>query len=272
MPIDAVQGQILRILARHRNPDSYVAGGIISAMDGARYSSDIDIFNSSSDSTLAAYVADRKVLEDHDFRVDPIVQPRPGFCRAVVESPSGERMKMDWAHESSFRFFPVMEDELTGYRLHWLDAATNKVLAAASREKARDSFDLLHWHGNPLSMGALIWAAVAKDPGYSPDLLLDQIIWNARLSPEDLRILRTTSPVDPVDFKRRFRQAGEEARDLFGLLPADTVGKVFLSVDGQPLEPDPGRPETLAAPFEATDRGCWPNFPDRNSLPELSGP
>lgn len=268
MPIDPIQAGILRILAGHRNPDSYVAGGIISAIEGERYSTDINIFQSSPDNTLSAYMLDREVLEKHGFHVHPIVQPRPGFCRAVVESPSGEKMKVDWAHESSFRFFPVIEDDLTGYRLHWLDAATNKVLAAASREKARDSFDLLHWHENPLSIGALIWAAVAKDPGYSPDLLLDQVIWNARLSPEDLRVLRTTTPVDPVDFKRRFRQASEQARDLFGLLPSETVGKVFLDVNGEPIEPDPDRPDTLAFPFEATNRGCWPSFPDQDSAPD----
>jgi hypothetical protein len=40
-------------------------------------------------------------------------------------------MRLEWAHDSAFRFFPTQRHELLGYVLHPVDLATNKASAGA---------------------------------------------------------------------------------------------------------------------------------------------
>ena len=91
----------------------------------------------------------------------------PTFYRAVVEV-AGQSLKLEWAHDSAFRFFPVERDEFCGYRLHPADAAVNKMLAMAGRVEVRDCVDVLHLDAEYLSLGGLAWAACGKDPGLPP--------------------------------------------------------------------------------------------------------
>ena len=46
MPLEDFQKEILGLLAKNRNPDSYVAGGLVlnESQSAPRYSNDIDIF------------------------------------------------------------------------------------------------------------------------------------------------------------------------------------------------------------------------------------
>ena len=46
--------------------------------------------------------------------------------------PPGCRLKIEWAHDRAYRFFPVQRHDLCGYRLHDADAATNNVTLSAS--------------------------------------------------------------------------------------------------------------------------------------------
>jgi hypothetical protein len=57
-----VQGQILRLLAAQRNPDSYVAGSTPLHALGPRYSGDIDIFHARAEKAEAAALADAATL------------------------------------------------------------------------------------------------------------------------------------------------------------------------------------------------------------------
>lgn len=269
MPISETHREVFLLLARNRNPDSYVAGGTLSNINGIRLSEDIDLFHSTPDATLSSFEIDRECLEGSGFRVEPLIRPRPGFVRASVTSPDGHWLKMDWAHESSWRFFPILEDSLFGYCLHWFDAATNKVLAAASRSEARDGVDLLYWHRNPVSLGALIWAAVGKDPGFSPDLMLDEIIRNARINPRDIASLAMSEDVDPHDLRQRFHIACDDARALFRVLPIDTLGHVFLDQHGGVIEPDVDDPETLARLHTGSEFGAWPEVIDEGPAPSF---
>lgn len=99
----------------------------------------------------------------------------------------GHRMKIEWAVDSGFRFFPVVEDPVLGYRLQDADLAVNKVLAGAGRVKIRDYLDLVHLEESGLALGALAWAATGKDPGMAPLLVIDELSRNARYyRPEEL--------------------------------------------------------------------------------------
>lgn len=264
MPLLDIQIEILKALSVNRSADSYIAGGTISGMNSPRYSMDIDIFHSSDDGTLKSYQEDRSILESLGYQFKDLIIRKPGFVRALVTHPEGESIRMDWAHESSFRFFPILESDLMGHHLHWADAATNKALAAGGREKTRDAYDLLYWDNNPLSLGAIIWAAVGKDAGLSPSMLLEDIRRNARISPDELEMLNLKENVDPIEISTRFRAACREARELLDRLfelKAPT-GCLFLDETGEPVNPIPEDPSSFSKPHYGSVRGCWPTFPD----------
>jgi hypothetical protein len=106
--------------------------------------------------------------------------------------------------DSDYRFFPAVKDELFGYMLHPIDLATNKVMAAAGRQKVADAVDLLTIHSHILPLGAVIWAAVEKAPGYTPEGLIAEIRRNAiRYREEDLRAVPSTEVLDPRQFYSR---------------------------------------------------------------------
>ncbi len=54
MPLSELQVEILRLLAAHRNPESYVAGATVLNQDGPRFSGDIDIFHDREESIARA--------------------------------------------------------------------------------------------------------------------------------------------------------------------------------------------------------------------------
>jgi hypothetical protein len=168
----------------------------------------------------------------------------------------GEGTKLDWVRDSDFRFFPIIKDELFGYRLHVVDLATNKALAAAGRREPRDVLDLLYIHKQHLTLGAVIWASVAKDPGYSPESLIAEIRRNARYREDDFADLDLTEPVDAGAISRELRKALDEADAFVRTMPVGKEGLLFLK-DGKPVQPDS---EALGSYEEHAGRrlGVWP--------------
>lgn len=264
--LSRVQQDVMALLRANRSPESFAAGANIGSRSSARLSNDIDLFHDSRHEVWKAFEIDAKCLRDAGWKVNVIVGPLDGFVRADLTSPEGEKTLVDWAYDSSWRFFPVEEDQLFGWRLHWADAATSKLLAAAGRGEPKDLIDLLAWHREPLSVGALAWAACAKDPGFSPQGLLDALARIRAPSPSELSALDLPNPPSPGDIKARMHEALEEGARLIERLPEKAVGCLFLNGDGEPIEPDPDDPETLARPRPASRKGCLPRFPE----PELS--
>lgn len=97
---------------------------------------------------------------------------QPMFHRATVTRQDGS-VKLEWVFDFAFRFYPVEPDDELGWRLHFADAATNKLLALSGRAEPRDFVDAIHLHDTYLSQGALAWAAAGKDEGLNPRLILD---------------------------------------------------------------------------------------------------
>jgi len=255
VPLSDIQSEILSLLAAHRNPESYVAGATALNRDGPRFSRDIDIFHDREESVAAAADTDATVLADNGFDVQ-WVRREPGLHVAVAER-GGASTRLEWARDSDFRFFPTVRDELFGYRLHIFDLAANKVLAAAGRREPRDVLDLLYIHERHVRLGAVIWAAVAKDPGYSPESLIAEIRRNARYRGDDYADLALTERVDASDLARRLRVILDEAEAFARAMPAGKEGLAFLE-GGEPLQPDP---ENLKAYVEHAGqrRGHWPS-------------
>jgi len=88
--------------------------------------------------------ADAKALTDAGLKLT-WKKIATGKRDAEIEGP-GDRMRLEWVHDSPFRFFPAQRDELFGYVLHPVDLATNKTSAAADRREPRDIVDLATIH------------------------------------------------------------------------------------------------------------------------------
>lgn len=254
MPLSKVQGEILQLLAAHRTPESYVAGATALNQDGPRFSGDIDIFHDREEGVAQASQADAKLLAESGFAIEWL-RREPGIHAAVVQR-RGESTKLEWVRDSDFRFFPTVKDALFGYRLHVADLATNKALAAAGRREPRDVLDLLFIHERLLPLGAVIWAAVGKDPSYSPESLIAEIRRNARYRADDYADLNLVTPVDAGAVARQLRAALEAAEAFVQSMPAGKEGLLFLK-EGEPVQPDP---EQLGRYAELAGRrqGVWP--------------
>lgn len=255
MPLSKLQAEILRLLAAHRNPESYVAGAAALNQDGPRFSADIDIFHDREEAVAQASEADAALLAGNGFGIQWL-RRQPGIHAAVVQR-HGESTRLEWVRDSDYRFFPTLKDVLFGYRLHVADIATNKALAAAGRREPRDVLDLLYIHDRHLPLGAVIWAAVAKDPGYSPESLITEIRRNARYRADDYADLDLTAPVDAGAVSRRLRDVLEQADTFVRAMPAGREGLLFLR-DGAPVQPDPDNLPTYIA-HGGSRRGYWPS-------------
>jgi hypothetical protein len=259
MPISEIQAKVLRTIAANRSPDSYVAGATVLNRedDTPRFSRDVDFFHDVADSVASSAEADAKTLAASGYKIEWLMRT-PTFYRAIVTAED-EPLRMEWAQDSAFRFFPVQEDCLLGYRLHDADAATNKVLALAGRSEARDFVDMLHLNESYLSLGALAWAACGKDPGFTPDMLLGQVSRHVAYTREDVDRLSLRQPLDLTVMKKKWLQAVEDARTLIAALPPDEVGCLYCDSKGNPVTPEPGNKTFRSL---ARHRGCisgaWP--------------
>jgi hypothetical protein len=255
VPLSSLQREILRTLAAQRNPDSYVAGSTPLHRDGPRYSGDIDIFHDREHRVETTAVADAAILTSAGFVVEWLRQ-HPGIYAASVRKQS-ENTKIEWVRDSDFRFFPAMPDDLFGYSLHLADIATNKALAAAGRRAPRDALDLLYIHEKHLRMGAVIWAAVGKDPGFSPESLIAEIRRNARYRADEYEALLMSEPIDAGLVARQLRAALEEAEAFAQAMPVGKEGLLFLE-NGHPVRPDPRRLEYYTE-LAGKRHGIWPS-------------
>lgn len=155
------------MLAAHRDPESYVAGSTPLNRSATRFSSDIDIFHDRQERVAEAAFEDAAALEAAGYDVAWLRQ-LPMVLTAAI-SKDGEGTRLEWVADSDFRFFPTIPDDLFGYILHPVDLALNKVMAAAGRREVRDLVDAVTIHETILPLGALVWAAVEKSPGFTPE-------------------------------------------------------------------------------------------------------
>ncbi len=255
MPLSDLQRAILSLLARNRDPESFVAGAVPLQQDGPRYSADIDIFHDREERVAAAADLDAALLTESGYLVRWL-RREVGIHSAAI-SQGGETTRLEWVRDSDFRFFPAVPDPLFGYRLHIADIATNKALAAAGRQAPRDIIDLLLIHDRHLPLAATIWAAVGKDPGFSPESLIAEIRRNARYRADDYDALATAETIDAGDVSRRLKAALADAEAFARAMPAGKEGILFLR-DGIPVVPDPSTPSNYEE-HAGRRGGYWPS-------------
>ena len=232
MPLTAIQSEVLRAISANRSPESHIAGGIALnfAPSSPRFSEDIDIFHDIEEAVVKASDLDVRCLESAGFIVHR--QMWTPLFRRITASKLGESVKVEWAQDSAWRFFEIQRDSVLHWKLHPFDALTNKALAMAARAETRDLVDLVsHTSGiNPLH--TVVWAACAKDAGFTPLSLLEWMRRNARIDATVLKEMGVS--VAAIELKTRWLELAEltevhinEAAHA-GIEP----GVVFVGPDG----------------------------------------
>lgn len=266
MPISAAQSTVLRVISKNRSPDSYVAGATVLHRDAesSRTSIDLDLFHDLEEQVSANATTDVETLQKAGFTFEWLLRT-PAFHRGLV-TVDDEKLQIEWAQDSAFRFFPIQEDDEFGYRLHDADAAVNKLLALAGRTEARDFVDVLSLNSSYLSLGTLAWAAGGKDPGYTPALVLEQAARHAAYTQTDIDRLLLAKPLDVSDLKGQWIAALEDARQLVASLPAHDLGCLYLNHQDKPVTPDPSAEDfNKLIRHEGCVYGAWPTILPENS-------
>lgn len=235
MALTALQRDVCRLLADERRAggESYVAGGVALsvALNTHRVSRDLDLFHDTTEAVARSWDRDRATLAAAGYAVD-VLRERPGYVEAVI-SRQDQRLVAEWARDSAFRFFPLVEHEELGLTLHPFDLATNKVLALVGRLEVRDWVDVIACDERVQALGYLAWAACGKDPGFTPQGILDQARRSSRYSEEELAALAFEgTPPTTADLSRQWHQAVTAALAVVGGLPPADVGRAVLTTDG----------------------------------------
>jgi len=263
MPIAPFESEILHRLAANRNPESFVGGATVlhQKQDSPRASRDIDVFHDTAEAVRLAAERDIQTLRDAEYTVKVTAQHETFWRAQVAKGTLGT--KVEWVYDSAFRFFPVEEDVELGWRLNFWDVATNKVLALVGRDKLRDWIDVLYLHKNHLHLGALAWAAAAKDPGLTPEMILDSARRFGRFpaSSAEWMALGLSPPDDLTALKKEFLEMTWDAQRLVEKLPASEMGCLYLDPSRHPVCPDPNAAEfgKLTRHFGSI-KGAWPRI------------
>ena len=270
MPLSQFQTKVARLLACNRTEDSHLAGGaaLHFAPNSKRYSNDLDYFHDSVERVARAYVADAKLLLESGLQVAVEIQ-QPGYVRVSVSAGS-DSTKIEWAHDSAWRFMPPVANPIVGIQLHPIDLAVNKVLALAGRDEARDFLDVLYIHDESLPLGALCWAAVGKDPGFSPLSLLSLLKRRGKYRPEDFSRLMLTEPVDLMQLKSTWLLAVESAERFIENRSGAEPGCLYYSPRAKRFV-EPGPVDDDSAPHFGRPGGVLPRLWIDDAFPSTSG-
>lgn len=230
VPLTPFQAELARLLAGNRTEDSHLAGAtpLLAAPRTRRHSQNLDYFHDTPERVATAYETDRRTLVDGGYSITLEVS-QPGYIRCIV-GRAADTTKVEWAYDTRWRFLPLIRSEQLGYQLHPIDLAINKVLALAGRDEPRDILDTLQCHEHVLPLGALIWAAPGKDPGYSPLSLLEMVRRRGRVRPEDLARLHLADPPDLHALKTAWLAALDAAEGFVRRRPPEEAGCLYYAV------------------------------------------
>lgn len=88
MPLSKIQTEVLRLLASHRDPESYIAEASASNRNGPRYSADIDVFHSREERAALPAISDAQTPEMAGYAVRWI-RREPAIYTAEVSGQTG---------------------------------------------------------------------------------------------------------------------------------------------------------------------------------------
>jgi hypothetical protein len=265
MPLTAFQSEVLAVIVANRSEESHFAGGLVlnASEESARFSNDFDMFHDAIADLDRHSLRDVALLEVAGYEVekDPDFGDwtKPGSFRRALVRQDGKKVALDWAHDSAFRFFPIVPDPQLGWRLHLFDMAVNKALALSARTETRDYIDILEL-SRIYPLEAIVWAACGKDEGFSPLFLLKMMRRFAKIDPLEMDKIRARE-LNPIEMKMEWITISDKAEAEMIRL-ADTqldmpIGVAFVNEKGEPgwigENPD-------LKIHHGSLRGCWPRL------------
>ncbi len=255
------QKTILQVTAPNRAPESHAAGGAALNARAPRFSHDLDIFHDREEMVVRQAEADMALLRANGFAIR-VVLSRPSHVQAII-AKGNEETRIDWTHNSVWRFFPPVADAIFGWRLHEVDLAVNKILALAGRREPRDLMDVVAADARGLYFDALVWAAPGIDPGFNPLMILEEIARNARvLTPERLGLeIATAVAFDPVALKQQLLTLLRSAEAAFETFDPKTVGSICVDDAGRIKRPELAAIQAGGLKcHRPVAGGAWPDF------------
>jgi hypothetical protein len=236
MALTDLQMRVMQRLAANRSQTSYLAGGAILNLNWPRRSDDIDIFQDTDEAVSVAALKDIADLESDGFRVSVDVKTYGLFEATVFDDLSSTTIQ--WMSETKLRFFPLVRDEQWGLRLHQSDLAVNKVLAAASRRKARDFADIVTISEHMCPLAPLVMAAAGKPPSFSPQKIVEQIRWHAQSIPDDEYVGVKGLPDEwtPEFIRSAITRQADLAEGYLLKAPVEVVGVLAVNAHAVPVE------------------------------------
>lgn len=230
------QERILAILAPLRNERSYVAGSTPLNISLERLSSDIDIFCDTAEICQTSFLHDAAAFAKAGM-IPTITRNSGSFLEAHVKEGNASTV-IQWLNDSPWRFFPAREDPIFGFRLDERDLVVNKILALASREAVRDYYDICRLIIDNEPVGAYVFAACGKDPGYTPESLLSAISFAARLWREEDLANIDGGKLGITECREAMNGMIRKTLETFPHIPAKHAGAMFLlEPDGKPVLP-----------------------------------
>lgn len=229
MPLTKFQKEVAKLLASSKSNECHLAGGaaLHNSPASFRYSNDLDYFHDRVELVQASYDIDKVELCKASINVEEVIV-KEGFIRCEINKGE-DRTKIEWVHDASWRFLPAVRSSEYGYLLHPIDLGVNKLLALVGREEPRDFLDVIYIHKNILPMKALIWAAVGKDPGFSPNSLLDIVRRRGKYREEDFSRLMLVEKVDLMELKETWLEALSSVEDFLNQRNPTNVGCLYYS-------------------------------------------
>lgn len=251
MPLTPFQLKIAKLISKNRTEESHLAGGaaLHKLPHSIRYSEDLDYFHDSEEVVSNAFKKDIELIKNEGIQYQVEIS-QPGYIRIIVRD-NKMATKIEWATDSAWRFMPAQKDDVVGYCLHPIDLAINKLLALVGRDEPRDFLDVLNNHQIMLPLGAQIWAACGKDPGFTPESLLELLKRRGKNRQEDFNRLHLTNPVDVKVLKKEWLDAVESAKHFIKLPNAEVLGCLFYSKATE---------QFIAPTFAADEKDIFPHF------------
>ena len=148
-----------------------------------------------------------------------------------------------------------------------------RALEPAGRDEARDFLDVLFVHSEILALGALVWAAVGKDPGFTPLSLLGLLRRRGKYRSEDFARLHLDQEVDLQDTKSTWFLALDDALEFINRCEPDQAGCLYYSVSQRSFVAPAVAGEFLPdgiLPHFGRPGGVLPTFFQGDALAELA--
>ena len=197
---------------------------------GFRLSNDADIFVKDED-VVALYEADRMLLESEGLYVEK-TKSFSGFVEAMVSSFEADEQgttNLQWVAEGLNCFFPAIEDEEVGFRLHFADLAVNKLLACAGRKELRDFVDMWMIDAYSVPLWRVALAAPGKDARWSPESIIEKMAANMIFSPAQFESeVNLITEVSPQTILQGLMNSIDEARSILPEVNMFTAGQLGM--------------------------------------------